>query len=87
MTAFDVTTAAQVAVNPGICDFIHIYNNSDEVIYVSYDGTLVTVAEGIPLYPQVTFQFGNDGAKPIFTRGISLIHAGTGSKEVRIQQG
>lgn len=87
MTAIDVTTTAQQIVGPGFCNFIHIYNNSDTTIYLSYDGATATVAAGIPLAPEATLQLGNDGSKPIFDRGVSAIHGGTGNKEVRIQKG
>lgn len=87
MTAFNVTTTAQLAVAVGVSDFIHIYNNSDVVIYAAYDGATATVAAGMPIDIGATLQLGNDGSKPIFTRGVSLIHNGVGNKEVRIQQG
>lgn len=87
MIAVNVTTVAATVVNPGFCDFIHIYNNSDVTIYISYDGTAATTAAGMPILAGQTYQLNNDGSKQIFVKGVSAIHASSGSKEIRIQQG
>ena len=89
MTAVSVaagSTATQV-VSAGHCDFIHIYNNSDTIVYISYDGNVATAAAGIPILAQQTFQLNNDGVKPIYTRGVTAIHSGSGAKELRVQHG
>jgi len=87
MEAANVTTTAQRLVANGPCNFVHIYNNSDVTIYVAYDGANVTVAAGIPIEPGQTLHLDNDGNRQIFIRGVSLIHGGTGNKEIRIQKG
>lgn len=87
MEAVNVTTSAAVVVTNGPCDFIHISNVSDTTVYVSYDGTLVTLAAGIPIAAGGTLHLNNDGQKPIFIRGVSAIHGGSGDKEIRIQKG
>lgn len=87
MTAVNVTTTAALIVPVGTYDFTHIYNNSDTTIYVAYDGATATVAAGLPIAAGGYLELNNDGSKPIFTRGVSAIHGGSGNKEVRIQQG
>lgn len=87
MKAFNVTTAAQEAVAPGNRDFVHIYNNSDAVIYAKYDGsaTALTTANGIPIPVAGFLILNNDGQRNLFNKPIELIHGGAGNKEVRIQ--
>lgn len=87
MEAVNITTVAQKIVPNGNHAFIHLFNNSDENIYIAYDGATATVAAGVIIYPGQSYALNNDGAKPIFTRGVSALHGGTGNKELRIQLG
>lgn len=87
MKAVNVTTTAAEIVAPGNRDFVHIYNNSDEVIYLGYDGSpnALTTSNGFPLAVGGILTLNNDGYRNVFHKGVSAIHGGTGNKEVRIQ--
>ena len=81
-----VTTVAQIAFSMNSATpFIHLYNVSDSNVYVCYDGSVATVATGVPLPPGGVMMLNNDGNKPIFVSDLSLITDGVGNKEVRIQ--
>lgn len=74
-----------VVQGPGNRDFIHMYNVSDVVIYISYNGEPATVANSVPLFPGGVLHLNNDGSKQIFTKGVNAIHEGAGEKELRVQ--
>jgi hypothetical protein len=87
MRAFNVTTTAQEIVAVGNRDFVHVYNNSDEVIYVRYDGSAsaLTTANGMPIPVAGWLILNNDGQRNLFNKAVWGIHGGTGNKEIRIQ--
>jgi len=85
MQAIQVQTTVTELAPAGNRDFLHIFNNSDVVIYVSWDGTNSTVAGGWPLYPNGGFTLDNTGPRTIFNKRVTAIHGGSGDKEVRIQ--
>jgi TPP-dependent pyruvate/acetoin dehydrogenase alpha subunit len=64
-------------------NFIHIYNASDEAIYVAYDGGSAAVGTGIPIAVGDTLMLNNDGSKSCFTRAVYGICA-TGGKDVHV---
>jgi hypothetical protein len=79
------STATQVAA-PGNYDFIHIYNDSDVPIYLSYDGAQPTVGAGMTLLPMGWFALESDGlGKNLFSMGVYAIHGSVGDKQIRIQ--
>lgn len=71
-------------------DFIHVFNNSDVVIYVGYDGDPATPLElattnGVPLLPNAMLVLDNVGPRNIYTHAVYAVHGGSGSKDVRVQ--
>ena len=86
MTPVTVTTADTVVVAPGICDFIHLYNNSGATIYLNYEGAAAETTTGVPLLTGTSIQLNNDGARQLFTRGVKAIVAAA-TAELRVQQG
>lgn len=87
MQAYQVTNAATQVVPPGNIDAIHVYNNSDSIVYLGYDGDAahVTVAAGMPLAAGAYLLLTNDGTRNLFIKGLWAIHNTTGNKELRIQ--
>jgi hypothetical protein len=87
MQAINITTSATLIAAGGNRDFLHIYNNSDVIIYIGYDGggAAVTTSLGVPLPPNDTLQLNNDGFRNIFNDAVYAIHGGSGNKEVRVQ--
>lgn len=87
LTAFNVTTAAQVAVPPAGYEFIGIFNNSDTTVYAKFNGsaTGLTAANGFPIPPSQALILEDPSNKGYYDNGVELIHGGVGSKEVRIQ--
>ena len=86
MKALNITDAATEIAPAGPRPFLHILNNSDTTIYISYDGDNATVAAGWPVPPNGAFTLENQGPAKLFERRVTGIHAATGAnKEVRIQ--
>ena len=87
MKAVNITTSPTLIANPGNRDFLHVYNNSDEVIYVVYDGdaTTLTTSNGMPIAVGGVLTLNNDGQRNLFNKPVYGIHGGTGNKEVRVQ--
>jgi hypothetical protein len=87
MKAVNVTTTAAEIVPAGARNFVHLYNNSDTVIYLSYDGSTVevTTANGMPIVPGAYLLLDNSGPRNIHVRAVRAIHGGAGNKELRIQ--
>jgi hypothetical protein len=86
MQAIQIAATATKIADPGNRDFLHIYNISDEVIYVAYDGnTAPTVAAGMPVLPGTMLALENLGPRAIYTRAVYAIHGAVGNREVRVQ--
>ena len=89
MKALQVTNVATRIVVGNPCrNFIHLFNNSDATIYVSYDGDpLVTPAIGMPILPGDHLSLNNDGHRVLYGLDVYAIHnSGVGvNKEIRIQ--
>ncbi len=87
MKAHAVTSSITLLAAAGNRDFLHIYNISDTVVYVSYDGdpTPLTTANGFPIPPNGSLFLNADGHKQMFHHAVYVIHGTTGSKELRIQ--
>lgn len=86
MQAINVLDSATELAPAGNRDFLHVYNNSDVVMYVSYDGTPATVAGGFPLPVGAIMTLDNTGLRNIYTKRVTAIHGSAGaSKEVRVQ--
>jgi hypothetical protein len=88
MKAMNVTSSVTKIADAGHRDLLHIYNNSNEVIYLQYDGSdpsSLTTANGMPLLPGAMLPLENNGTRQIFNKAVYAIHGGTGNKEVRLQ--
>jgi hypothetical protein len=87
LSAFNVTTTAQVAVAPARWDFIAITNVSDTTVFAKFNGssTALTAANGTPILPNGTLLLEDPRGQGYYENGVELIHAGSGNKEVRIQ--
>lgn len=72
-------------------DFLHVFNNSDVTMYLSYDIDVATVAgvslvlKGMPLLPGQVLQLVNDGHRNVFNKPVYAIHEDLADKEIRIQ--
>lgn len=87
MKTLNVTTTAAIISPAGDRDMFHIYNNSDEVIYLKFDGSSValTTANGYPIPVGGYLDLNCEGSRRTYNREIWAIHGGSGNKEVRIQ--
>lgn len=85
MAPVTVTTSATVVVAPGQANrFIAVSNPSAQIVYVSWDGTVPTVANGFPI-PATTGQLILQGAE-MCAKGMQAIVAATTS-DFRVQAG
>lgn len=78
------TTATVIAAPNQAARFLYVVNNSAQVVYVSFDGTVPTVANGYPLA-------ASGGKVELFTaeacmKGMQGIVAAT-TADVRVQMG
>jgi hypothetical protein len=71
--ALTVYTVATPLVPPGPFNWVHIHNASASTIYLSYDGTTITAATGVPLVAGARIRFDNANKPYIFVKGISAI--------------
>ena len=89
MQAIDIAAGATpTEIAPaGNRDFLIIANNSDEVIYLKFDGdtdNVLTTALGMPLDIGDRIELNNVSHKNVFNKKVEGIHGGAGNKEVRI---
>lgn len=86
MKAVSVTSAVTAIVSAGNREFLHIYNNGSENIYLSYDGssTTLTTVNGLPVPPGGILMLDNDGMRNIQNHDVNAICA-AGPVDVRIQ--
>lgn len=87
LEAFNVTNAAQTAVQPARWSFIAITNVSDTTVYAKFNGsaTALTAANGTPIYVGQTMLLEDPSGTGFYDNGVELIHGGAGNKEVRFQ--
>ena len=86
MNAISVGSTPTLIAAGGNRKFIHLFNNSNVNVYLSYDGdsATLTTANGFVLLPGAVLQINNDGHSNIFDQAVYGIVA-TGTAEVRIQ--
>jgi hypothetical protein len=86
MKAVTVTNTASKIVSAGNRDFLHLYNNGSEPIYLCYDGdsTNLTTANGLPVPPGGILFLDNDNNRNLQTHDVFAICA-TGPVDVRCQ--
>lgn len=93
MQAISVLTGAvpTLVAAAGNRDFLHVLNNSDVTVYLSYDldaataVSTLTSALGMPVLPGQVIQLINDGHRNVFNKPVYAIHDDAASKELRIQ--
>jgi hypothetical protein len=85
MKAQNIGNTSTLIAAAGNRDFLHIYNNSDEIIYVKYDGDsdTVTTSNGMPIAVAGVLTLNNDGQRNLFNKPVYGICA-SGGKEVRV---
>lgn len=81
------TTGGTELAAAGNRDFINIYNNGSETVFLKYDGdtaNALTVDNGWPLLAGGTFFSSNDGSRNTFRHRVLAI-AAVGPVDVRVQ--
>jgi hypothetical protein len=90
MTAVSVTNVATKIADPGNRDFVHIFNNGAESIFLCYDGSEgvngsnLTTNNGIPVRPNGSYTLDNTGPRQIYNKAVYAI-AVAGPVDVRVQ--
>lgn len=88
MTPITVGTTPTLIAAAGHRDFIHIFNNSSQPIYVVYDGSEgaaganLTTANGVPIGAGGNLLLDNVGPRILFNKAVYGIVA-AGSSDVR----
>lgn len=68
-------------------NYLHIYNNSDTTIYLSYDGSATTVstANGMPLKAGTALLISNDSMPNVYNNAVYAVHGDAAvDKELRL---
>jgi hypothetical protein len=82
------STAGGTELSPaGNRDFLHIFNNGSQTLYIQYDGDSTNVlsdANGWPVPAGDYYALDNDGNRNVFNKQV-LGFVPSGSVEVRIQ--
>ena len=73
--AITVYTVATPLVPAGPFNWVHLHNASAIVVYLSYDGTPITLATGVPLAAGARLRLENGNKPHLFVKGISGITA------------
>ena len=87
MKAVSVLNTATKIVDAGNREFLHIYNNGAEPIYLCYDGAVgsgVTTVNGLPVPIGGILMLDNDGHRNVQNHEVYAICA-AGPVDVRIQ--
>ncbi len=87
MKAVSVTNAITKIDDAGNRDFINIYNNGGETLFLQYDGgdpTTLTKDNGWPVPAGTWFTISNDGNRNVYNKAVYGITA-SGAVDVRVQ--
>ena len=82
----DTTIGGVQIAAAGNRDFINIYNNSGQTLFISYDGdsAALTVNTGWPIPAGQYFALSNDANRNVYNKEVRGIVAG-GTADVRVQ--
>ena len=91
MTTINVQTTTTLVSAAKVRHFIHVQNDSDTDIFLQYDGQPDTLSavNGFRLQPGAVLMLEErmaDASPRAFNFVVNAIHAGTGSKVLRIQE-
>lgn len=91
MTSINVLSTATIVAPARTRHFIHLQNDSDTDIYLQYDGSpdIVSPVTGFRLAPGAVLCLEErmaDCSPRTFNYAINAVHAGTGSKLLRVQE-
>lgn len=87
MKAVSVLSTITKIDDAGNRDFINVYNNGGETLFIQYDGgdpASLTTANGWPVPPGTWFTISNDGNRNVYGHAVYGICA-TGPVDVRVQ--
>lgn len=86
MKAITVGTSVTAIAPAGNRDFLWIYNNDTNPIFLSFDGddTTLTTSNGFPLATKTAILLDNSTNRNIQNKAVNAISAG-GSADVRVQ--
>lgn len=87
MKAVNILTTPTVVAVAGNRDFLMMKNNSDEVMFLKFDGSAATLttANGFPLAKNGSIVLNNTSHRNVFNKPVEAIHGGAGTKDMRVQ--